>query len=194
MSDQPNSGAKKPAAPERPTVGPPVRRGPGSGGGPFGGMGMPAEKSMTFLPSAKRLLRRLLPHRVKVVFVVLLGVVSVVFAVLGPKLLGEGTNIIFEGAISKSLPPGATKEQIIDRPARRRATISARISCSGMNLHPGQGIDFGALQRVLLLVLALYVLVQHLHVAAGARAQPRRAGHRVRACGRRSRTRSTACR
>ena len=39
------------------TTRPPVRR--PHGGGPFGGMGMPAEKSMTFGPSAKRLIRRL---------------------------------------------------------------------------------------------------------------------------------------
>ena len=76
------------------------RRGPG-GGGPFGGMGMPVEKSMNFLPSAKRLLGRLRPYRVGVVAVVLLAVVSVAFAVLGPKLLGEATNIIFDSVITE---------------------------------------------------------------------------------------------
>ncbi len=78
-------------------------------------MGMPVEKSMTFGPSAKRLLARLSPHRLRVVFVVLLGVASVVFTVLGPQLLGDATNIIFEGAISKTLPPGTTKAQIIEQ-------------------------------------------------------------------------------
>jgi ATP-binding cassette subfamily B multidrug efflux pump len=135
---------------------PPIRR-PGGGGGPFGGMGMPVEKSMTFLPSAKRLLRRLLPHRVKVVLVVLLGVVSVVFSVLGPKLLGEGTNLIFAGVISKTLPPGATKEQVIEG-LRAQGDNQRADLLSGIDLHPGQGIDFAALQQVLILVLALYVL------------------------------------
>lgn len=67
------------------------------GGGPFGGMGMPAEKSMTFLPSAKRLLGRLRPERTPLVFVIVLGVLAVVLSVLGPKILGEATNIIVRG-------------------------------------------------------------------------------------------------
>jgi ATP-binding cassette subfamily B protein len=60
-------------------------------------MGMPAEKSMTFLPSAKRLLGRLRPERGLVIAVILFGVIGVVLAVLGPKILGEATNIIVEG-------------------------------------------------------------------------------------------------
>lgn len=86
---------------------PPARRGPG-GGGPFGGMGMPAEKSMNFLPSAKRLIRRLRPEWFGIIWVLLFAVASVALSVIGPKLLGEGTNLIFEGAISKSLPEGVT--------------------------------------------------------------------------------------
>ena len=135
---------------------PPVRRGP-AGGGPFGGMGMPAEKSMTFWPSAKRLLGRLRPHRVAVAAVVLLSVVSVTLAVLGPKLLGQATNIIFEGIISKSLPAGATKEQIIDQ-LRASGDNQKADLISGMTLNPGHGIDFSALQMVLGLVLLIYVL------------------------------------
>ena len=53
------------------------RRGPG-GGGPFGGMQGPAEKAMNFGPSAKRLVGRLAPERWRVIFVTILGVVSVI--------------------------------------------------------------------------------------------------------------------
>ncbi|MBN9238226.1 MAG: multidrug ABC transporter ATP-binding protein [Micrococcales bacterium 70-64] len=135
---------------------PPVRRGPG-GGGPFGGMGMPVEKSMNFLPSAKRLLGRLRPHRVGVAAVVLLSVVSVTFAVLGPKLLGQATNIIFEGIISKGLPAGVTQQQVIDQ-LRASGDDQKADLISGMTLTPGQGIDFSHLQMVLGLVLLIYVL------------------------------------
>ncbi|MES1212849.1 MAG: ABC transporter ATP-binding protein, partial [Leifsonia sp.] len=65
---------------------PPVRRGPG-GGGPFGAMQGPAEKALNFGPSAKRLLGRLAPARGMILLVVLLGVISVVLSVLGPKIL-----------------------------------------------------------------------------------------------------------
>jgi len=135
---------------------PPVRRGPG-GGGPMGGMGMPAEKSMTFWPSAKRLLGRLRPHRVGVVAVILLSVVSVTFAVLGPKLLGQATNIIFSGIISKTLPAGVTQQQVIDQ-LRASGDNQKADLISGMTLTPGRGIDFSALQMILGLVLLIYVL------------------------------------
>ena len=71
-------------------------RGP-RGGGPFGGMQGPVEKSMNFGPSAKRLLRRLSPERFRLVWIVLLTALSTIFTVLGPKLLGDATNLIFEG-------------------------------------------------------------------------------------------------
>ena len=40
-------------------------------------------------------------ERPRIVFVVLLAVVSVFFAVIGPKILANAINLIFEGAISK---------------------------------------------------------------------------------------------
>ena len=95
-----------PPAPATPPIRPPVRRGPGGGGGPFGGMGMPVEKSMTFGPSARRLLARLGPERFTVVMVVLLAVASVTLNVIGPRLLGRATDVIFEGVIGRQLPPG----------------------------------------------------------------------------------------
>ncbi len=153
-----SNGAAKPAAPQRPEFAPPPRRGPGGGGhGPFGGMGMPAEKSLNFGPSARRLLRRMNPERFGLVLVVLLGVISVVFSVLGPKLLGNATNIIFDGIISKQLPAGITQQQAIDG-ARAQGNDTFADLLSGMTLTPGQGVDFTALAQVLMLVLALYVL------------------------------------
>jgi ATP-binding cassette subfamily B multidrug efflux pump len=146
--------SNRPASNPRPSVPFPPRRGPG--GGPFGGMQGPAEKALNFGPSAKRLLGRLRPERSMIVVVVLLGVVSVVLSVLGPKILGQATNLIFEGFISKSLPAGATKAQVIAGLKAKGDTQQADL-LSGMNLHPGVGIDFAALQLVLGIVLLLYV-------------------------------------
>ncbi|GGF02052.1 ABC transporter ATP-binding protein [Mycetocola zhadangensis] len=129
---------------------------PPRGGGPFGGAGMPAEKSMNFGPSAKRLLGRLRPERAKLVLVTLLAVVSVTLSVIGPKILGDATNILFEGVVSKSLPAGVTQEQVVDG-LRLSGDTERADMLSGMNLDPGSGIDFAALSRVLLLVLAIYV-------------------------------------
>ena len=139
---------------ERPTR-PAPRRGPG-GGGPFGGAGMPAEKAMAFGPSAKRLIGRLRPERMGVIFVILLGTIGVILAVIGPKVLGQATNLIFEGVISAKLPPGTTKEQVIaGLQAQGQNTLADMLR--SMDLRPGEGIDFSALAIVLGIVLLLYV-------------------------------------
>ncbi|HEY9335668.1 MAG TPA: ABC transporter ATP-binding protein [Kribbella sp.] len=137
--------AKTVKATERPTT--------GRAFGPPGGI--PGDKSLDFLPSAKRLLKRLRPHRMQVSGVVLLAVFSVGLSVLGPKILGRATDIIFAGAIGKRLPSGMTKEQVIEQ---TRASGNGRLAdlLQGIDLIPGVGIDFDALRNVLLLVLALY--------------------------------------
>ncbi len=133
---------------------PPVRRGPG--GPMFGGASMPAEKSMNFGPSAKRLIARLRPEWMRVIWVLLLAVGSVALSVVGPKLLGNGTTLIFEGAISKALPAGVTKAQIIAG-LRAKGHDGQADLLSGMHLTPGTGIDFHALSMILILVLLLYI-------------------------------------
>jgi ATP-binding cassette subfamily B multidrug efflux pump len=134
---------------------PPVRRGPG-GGGPFGGAGMPVEKSQNFLPSAKRLLGRLRPDRASVIFVVLLGIVSTILSVVGPKLLGTATNVIVAGSVGKNFPASATKAQVLQQ-LRLTGHGSEADFLKNVDFHPGQGIDFMSLGNLLLFVLALYV-------------------------------------
>jgi ATP-binding cassette subfamily B protein len=144
----------KTTAPERP-AGPPIRRGPG-GGGPFGGMMMPVQKSMNFGPSARRLLGRLRPEWLPLAAVTLLAVISVVFAVLGPKLLGNAINLVFAGALSLQFPKGTTQAQIIDG-LRAHGQNQLADLLSGTTFTPGAGIDFTAVGQTLLWVLALYV-------------------------------------
>jgi ATP-binding cassette subfamily B protein len=117
---------------------------------------MPAEKAQNFGPSAKRLIGRLRPEAIGLVFVVILTVISVTCSVLGPKLLGEGTNIIVAGFISKSLPAGTSKAQVLEG-MRKNGQGQMADMLSGVNLNPGHGIDFTALSHILMLVLALYV-------------------------------------
>ncbi len=91
-----------------------------------------------------------------VVLVVGLGVISVALSVIGPKLLGHATDLIFAGVVGKQLPAGISKDQAI---AEARARGNGRFAdlLSGTDAVPGSGIDFAALGRVLLLVLLLYV-------------------------------------
>ncbi|TKV58983.1 ABC transporter ATP-binding protein [Nakamurella flava] len=132
------------------------RRGPG-GGGPMAGMGMPAEKSLNFGPSAKRLLGRMRSERMGLAVVVTLGIISVLLTVLGPRILGWATNIIFEGILGRQLPAGITQQQAIDG-LRAQGNDSFANLLSGMTVIPGAGVDFTRLGQVLLLALGLYLL------------------------------------
>jgi ATP-binding cassette subfamily B protein len=130
---------------------------PQRGGGPFGGMSLPAEKSLNFTASGKRLLGKLSPERLWLFIVLVLAVISVSFAVLGPRLLGEGTNLIFSGVVSKNLPSGSSQAEVIAGLRAAGNTAQADM-LSGMTLTPGRGIDFAMLSTVLFWALALYVL------------------------------------
>ena len=131
---------------------------PGGGPGMFGmGMGLPPAKSKDFRGSLKRLFGRLRPEAPLIAGVVVLAIVSVAFAVIGPRIVGNAINTIFEGAISQNLPAGASQEQVI---AGLRAAGNNQLAdfLSGLHLTPGKGIDFGALGGVLALLVGVYVI------------------------------------
>ncbi|MEY2583063.1 MAG: ATP-binding cassette, subfamily multidrug efflux pump [Ilumatobacteraceae bacterium] len=75
-------------------VRPPDAR-PAASPGPLRSIGMPAEKSKDFGGSTKRLLGRMHEERARAVAVVFFAVLSVTLTVLGPRILGHGTDLIF---------------------------------------------------------------------------------------------------
>lgn len=139
----------------------PARPRPPAGGfggrGPFGGAGLPAEKAMSFGPSARRLVSRLRPQRRRLFAVIALGITSVSFSVVGPKILGHATNLIFAGVIGRRLPAGTTTAQAV-ADARASGDNNFANLIAKMHVVPGTGIDFTALGRVLALVMALYAV------------------------------------
>ncbi|MEV0342974.1 ABC transporter ATP-binding protein [Nocardia sp. NPDC050713] len=120
--------------------------------------GAPDAKAKSFGPSLKRLLRRLAPERFYVGCIIGLAVTSVVLNTLGPYLLGKATNLVFDGVVGKNLEAmrGLSKEQAVER-LRASGNDTLADMLSAMNVVPGVGVDFGAVGRVLVLVLALYV-------------------------------------
>ncbi|WP_374103722.1 ABC transporter ATP-binding protein [Micromonospora sp. U56] len=120
------------------------------------GAAMPAEKSMNFGPSARRLLGRLRPHRLQLAAVITLAVASIGLSVIGPKLLGHATDLIFSGVIGRQLPAGTTTEQAAAA-ARAAGNDNFADMLARMDVVPGAGVDFTALGRVLVLALALYL-------------------------------------
>ncbi len=101
-SDGTPSDGAVPAGPgERATP----KRGPGPGpvmGGPARFMGgMSTEKALDFKNSGRRLLATLRPYRILVLLALALAVGSVTLAVLGPRMLGEAINVVFDGIRSQ---------------------------------------------------------------------------------------------
>ena len=129
--------------------------------GPMGramrGTEPPEVRSRDFKGTALRLLARLTPQRGMTVAVMLLGVGGITIGVVGPRILGHATDLLFNGVIGRQLPDGLTKEQAVEA-ARARGDDSFADLLSGMNVVPGQGVDFGGVARTLALALALYLV------------------------------------
>ena len=128
---------------------------PQSGPGPRGPMGgMVGQKAMDFGPSAKRLVARLRPERAWALVVVALVTVSVAMMAVGPRLLGHATDLVFRGFVGDQYPAGTPDSQLPE-------------AVQGQGVVPGEGVDFGAVGRTLLLVLAVYVLASLLSWLGG---------------------------
>lgn len=117
----------------------------------------PAERTRDFKGSALRLVKRLTPQRWLTLAVILLSMVGIGIGVIGPRILGHATDLLFNGVIGRGLPVGLSKEQAIDA-ARARGDNTFADLLSGMNVIPGQGVDFSAVGRTLMLALGLYLV------------------------------------
>src|SRR5690242_935135 len=108
----------------RPPAGGPMRM-----GGPMAGFGMVVQKPKNFRATFFRLLRYFAPQRVALTVVFVAAILSTVFNIVGPKILGLATTRLFEGVVKK------------------------------FYLHiPGAGVDFGYIGNILLILLGLYVV------------------------------------
>jgi ATP-binding cassette subfamily B multidrug efflux pump len=148
----------------------PGGRGPG-GGRPMGGgwMGMggpPAGKTRDLRKTLRQLLGRLQPELPLIGLVALLGSASVAFAVIGPKIIGNATNVIFNGIVGKMLPAGMTQAQAVEA-LRAHGQSQLAQMLSGMTVTPGKGIDFTQLGEILLLAVFAYVASSLLTWAQG---------------------------
>ncbi len=78
----------------------PMRR-PGGGPGMGSHMGRPIEKAKNFRGSFRRLLRYLKPYKYQILAVVMLAILSTVFSIFAPKIMGKATTKLFEGILLK---------------------------------------------------------------------------------------------
>ena len=118
---------------------------------------VPTEKARDFGTSFRRLLGWLRPEGAKLALVLVLGVASVAFTIVGPRILGHATNLLFEGVIGGQLPAGTTQEQVIAG-LREQGQDQLADMLSGMQLTPGAGVDFGAIGATLGTLAGIYLL------------------------------------
>ena len=104
----------------------------------------PAEKSLNFGASARRLIGLLKPHRLRVIAVLALSVTAVVMNVVAPKVLGKAVDAVFAGSVSMHLPLGSTKAQAVAALAYGTATVPAVHKITG----PGNAYVASAKRRV----------------------------------------------
>ena len=136
---------------------------------PMGGPGMmpsgPAEKPDNFGATMKTLVRYIRPFWMQLLIVVVFAIVSTFFAVAGPRILGNMTNLVVDGFIADQtytqvidqLPPGATipegttGAQILEQlPAVVTDTIpeSALSTDQPLDFSQAPSMDFDAIGRL----------------------------------------------
>ncbi|ANU26341.1 ABC transporter ATP-binding protein [Planococcus versutus] len=96
--------------------------------GPPQGGNMPPQKAKNFKGTFRRLVSYLRPRRKKLAAVFIVAILSTVFTIVGPKIMGMAITELFEGAYGQ---------------------------LQGV---PGGGIDFGVIGQILALLAGLYVL------------------------------------
>ncbi|WP_366921814.1 ABC transporter ATP-binding protein/permease [Metallumcola ferriviriculae] len=100
-------------------------RGRGFGSGPH--MSMPVEKAKNFKGTLKRLLLYFAPRKYQIIQVFFIAILSTLFIIVSPKILGKAITKIFEGMMMK------------------------------INGVPGATIDFNYIQHILFILSILYV-------------------------------------
>lgn len=103
--------------------------GPG-GRGPMGGpmRGGPVQKAKNFKGTLKRLLGYLKPRRLQLVSVFFLAILSTLFSIISPKIMGKATTLLFEGMMAK------------------------------FKHLPGAGVNFDAIAQIIFLLIGLYLI------------------------------------
>jgi ATP-binding cassette subfamily B protein len=100
----------------------------GGRGGPMGMMGMPVQKAKNFRGTLQRLFGYLFRQKFLLLLVLIAAIISTVFNIVGPKILGLATTKLFQGYFAK------------------------------LQHVPGAAIDFAYIDNILLFLAGLYVI------------------------------------
>lgn len=123
------------------------RRG-GFGHGPA--MGRPAEKAKDFKGTMKRLMKYLRPHRLNLVAVFITAIISTIFSIVSPKIMGHATTKLFEGIMAKYVYFEKIKAAV--KAGAPKGVIAK------MQQQPVPAVDFDYIGRIMLYLIGLYVI------------------------------------
>ena len=126
------------------------RPGGGMGHGPAGGMTMPVEKAKDFKRTLKRLVGYLAPQKMRFIAVGILAIVSTVFSIFGPKILGLATTKLADGVVAQY-----TYYFKIQAAIQQNAPAS---TIEALRNTPIPLFDLGYIGKILLLMIFLYVI------------------------------------
>lgn len=102
------------------------------GGGPMGSLGKPVVKAKNFKATLLRLLRYLKPQRIKFITVFIFAILSTIFSIVGPKIMGKAITKIADGFGAKIM---------------------------ALKLHqPIPPMDFTYIGQIVLILLGLYLI------------------------------------
>lgn len=139
--------------------------------GPMGGgpaMGRPVEKAKDFKGTMKRLITYLRPRRVSLIVVFIFAILSTVFSIVSPKVMGKATTKLFEGimgkmALEKLLPQLDTLTKLSKNPATATPDVANSILAVNkkiseiMSLNGGK-IDFDYIAHIVFILIGLYAI------------------------------------
>jgi len=115
----------------------------GQGHGPMGSLARgPVVKAKNFKGTLLRLLSYLKPERTNFILVFIFAIVSTVFSIVGPKISGKAITKLVEGLVAKFTAIG--KNAALLKVGRPGVSVPS--------------IDFPYIERIILLLLALYII------------------------------------
>jgi len=115
----------------------------GRRGGPMGAMGRPVEKAKNFNGTLIRLIGYLKPRRYNLILVFIFAILSTIFSIVSPKIMGKATTKLFEGLIAKMTAMAQIKY----------------MTQMHMKINFGMPkIDFPYIEKIILLLIGLYLI------------------------------------
>ncbi len=117
----------------------------------------PPRTSKDVRATLRRLVGRLHPERWRLLGALVLGVTAVSFMVSGPQILGNATNVLFDGIIAKRLPAGTTMAQALQY-LRGHGHAQTATMIAGLHLTPGVGVNIDRLGAILGVAAIVYLL------------------------------------